>query len=263
MTATAGPALGVVAFATRERARTLLQRLPRRRVHVTLTAELAAFRTALRAAVVDAVIVELGPGEAPWHAAALAAELGSAPWFGLASWRAADAPAVDRAARVGLVDVLAEGVDDAALLPIVARDAFTTRFAQAFAEPPAVIRLATPLQLKTWRLIVAAGGRPVTTATLAADLGVSREHLSRAFSADGAPNLKRVIDLVRLLAAATLAKNPLYDTGDVARVLDFASASHLATTTRRVVGLTPASLSRLRAGELAEHFARGHSRSRG
>ena len=91
---------------------------------------------------------------------------------------------------------------------------------------------------------------------------MTREHLSRTFSAHGAPNLKRVIDLVRLLAAAELAKNPGYDVGDVARVLEFASSSHLSTTAQRVVGTRPASLARLRSVDLIDRFAHGRTRSR-
>jgi AraC-like DNA-binding protein len=94
-------------------------------------------------------------------------------------------------------------------------------------------------------------------------LGVTREHLSRTFAADGAPNLKRVIDLVRLIAAAELAKNPGYDVRDVASVLDFASSSHLSSTAQRIVGTKPASLSRLRAVDLVDRFTKGHGRSRG
>ena len=91
---------------------------------------------------------------------------------------------------------------------------------------------------------------------------MTREHLSRSFSSAGAPNLKRVIDLVRLLAAAELSKNPGYDVRDVARVLGFASASHLSSTAQRVVGTKPASLSRLRAIDLFERFGQGRGRSR-
>ena len=73
--------------------------------------------------------------------------------------------------------------------------------------------------------------------------------------AGGAPNLKRVIDLVRLIAAAELAKNPGYDMRDVAEVLGFASSSHLSSTAQRVVGhASPASLARLRAVDLVERF---------
>lgn len=259
----APPPLALVAFATRDRVRTLLQKLPRRRVHVTLSGDLASFRSALRTQLVDAVAVDLGGGEVAWQAAALAPDLPSAAWIGCAAWRAADGPAIDRAARLGMTDVLADGIDDALWPGAIARGAFTARFARALAEAPAAFRLVRPTQQAAWATIIAHGGRPVTTSDVADRLGVSREHLSRAFAAEGAPNLKRVIDFVRLAAASALAKNPMYDTGDVARVLRFASASHLATATRRIVGLTPSSLARLRPAELAEHFVRGHARSRG
>jgi len=103
----------------------------------------------------------------------------------------------------------------------------------------------------------------VRTQLLADAIGVTREHLSRTFAAAGAPNLKRVIDLVRLISAAELAKNPGYDVRDVAAVLDFASSSHLSSTAQRVVGMKPASLARLRAVDLVERFTKGHGRSRG
>jgi len=87
--------------------------------------------------------------------------------------------------------------------------------------------------------------------------------LSRAFASGNAPNVKRVIDLVRLVAAAELAKNPGYDIRDVAVVLRFASASHLSTTAQRVVGMRPTSLARLRAIDLVERFIMGRGKSRG
>ena len=111
-----------------------------------------------------------------------------------------------------------EGVDDArrcatSLLP----RAFTTRFAARFGHPAVVAahRDAAPAGRRgaySWRY---ADGR-VRTDLLGAALGVTREHLSRSVRAAGAPNLKRVIDLVRLIAAAELSKNPGYDVGDVA-----------------------------------------------
>jgi AraC-like DNA-binding protein len=94
------------------------------------------------------------------------------------------------------------------------------------------------------------------TDQLARELGVSREHLSRSFALGQAPTLKRVIDLVRVLAAAELSKNAGYDVRDVAEVLGFASSSHLSSTTQRLVGAKASSLSRLRAMDLLERFAR-------
>ena len=95
------------------------------------------------------------------------------------------------------------------------------------------------------------------TELVAAQLNVTREHLSRSFAAAGSPNLKRIIDLVRLIAAAELAKNPGYDVSEVARVLEFASPSHLTSTAQRIVGTRSASLARLRTGDLIERFQAG------
>ncbi|MCU0624590.1 MAG: NUDIX domain-containing protein, partial [Gemmatimonadaceae bacterium] len=64
----AAPPLGLVAFAARERVRAALQKLPRRRVHVTLTSDVPAFRAALRSQLVDAVLVDLGAGDVAWQA---------------------------------------------------------------------------------------------------------------------------------------------------------------------------------------------------
>jgi transcriptional regulator GlxA family with amidase domain len=118
------------------------------------------------------------------------------------------------------------------------------------------------MQHAAWRYVVAHAGRTLRTNALAQAIGVTREHLSRTFASAGAPNLKRVIDLVRLIAAAELAKNPGYDIADVARILGFASSSHLSSTAQRVVGTRPASLSRLRAIDLVERFSQGRFRSR-
>jgi AraC-like DNA-binding protein len=92
---------------------------------------------------------------------------------------------------------------------------------------------------------------------------LTREHLSRRFSSDGAPNLKRVIDLARILSAADLAKNPGFDLPDVARVLGFASASHLSASCQRIIGVRSSSLARLRPGDLVDRFVKqGRGRSR-
>jgi AraC-like DNA-binding protein len=154
-------------------------------------------------------------------------------------------------------------VDDGATRELVLRDSFSVRFARALAEPPGALALCSPLQQSAWLAIVVRAGRGVRTDSLAKALRVTREHLSRTFAAGGGPNLKRVIDLVRLLAAAELAKNPGYDVRDVAKVLGFASASHLSTTSQRIVGTKSASLSRLRTVDLIDRFVRGHGRSRG
>ncbi|HYC51505.1 MAG TPA: AraC family transcriptional regulator [Gemmatimonadaceae bacterium] len=264
MTGGDGTLTSIVAFAPREKTRVMLRAaFPRRRCRVVFTKSLADFADVFRKELVDAAVVDIStPHAETWNVAALAREFPSAPFFGLTPLRAADGPAVAQCADLEFADVLVEGVDDQCAREIVATRAFSTRFAEALRVPPAALALDMPVQQRAWEYIVSHAGRRVPTVNLAKRLGVTREHLSRTFAAQGAPNLKRIIDLVRLLAAAELSKNPGYDIRDVATVLDFASSSHLSSTAQRVVGTKPASLARLRAVDLIQRFCKGHGRSR-
>jgi AraC-like DNA-binding protein len=248
----------------RERARALVRTaFPRRRWKIISAKNSEEVEAVFRRVLVDAALIDLGaPGENTWKSAAFAAEFPSAPFFGVMPLRASDAPALARCAALGFVDVLVDGIDDNAARDLILPHTFSTRFRQALAEPPHVLGLTTQLQQSTWDEIIAHSGRPVTTGELANTIGLSREHLSRNFSRPGAPNLKRVIDLVRLIAAAELAKNPGHDIRDIARILDFASSSHLAVTAQRIFGTRPASLARLRTTDLIDRFAQGRTRSR-
>jgi AraC-like DNA-binding protein len=248
----------VVVYAQRERARSLMKAaFPRRRARVMLVRSLADFDAVFRANLVDAVVVDVTAAhEDTWRVAARARDYPSVPFFGLAALRAAEGPALAQCAAYEFADVLVEGVDDGAARDLVVRLGFSARFAAALDVPPPALALESPLQQGAWRFIVSHAGRPVRTATLAQVLHVTREHLSRSFAADGAPNLKRIIDLVRIVAAAELAKNPGYDLRDVATVLGFASSSHLSSTAMRV-------MTRLRTVDLVDRFTRGHGRSRG
>jgi AraC-like DNA-binding protein len=263
--ATAGPPLTVVAFVQRDRIRTLVRSaFPRRRAHVVVTRTLKDFDAATHAHLVDAVLVDVGgQHEDTWRVAARARELPTAPFFGLLALRAAEGPVLAQCASCEFADILIDAVDEPAARELVARSGFTARFARALDEPPPVLELESTLQRGAWNFLVAHAGRPVRTPALAQALRVTREHLSRSFAADGGANLKRIIDLVRVIAAAELAKNPGYDIRDVARVLEFASPSHLGNTAMRIVGTKPSSLSRLRTIDLVERFSRGHGRSRG
>lgn len=249
----------------RERVRAMARAaFPRRRCRVTHLRSALDLERAFRATLVDAVLLDMAaPNEDAWQALALAREFPSAPFFALSPMRPVDAPVVARCAAWDAADVVAEAVDDGALRDLVLPRTFTARFADALREPPAALHLESPLQKATWRFLVGHGGRPVRTDSVAAALAVTREHVSRAFSAGGAANLKRLIDLVRLLAAAELAKNPGYDVADVARVLEYASSSHLSTTSQRIAGTKPVSLARLRTVDLIERFVHGRTRSRG
>lgn len=264
----ASSAPSIAIYTSRDRARALLRTaFPRRKNHLRVARSSHAFEAGFRETLVDAAIVDFGAAsntvEDVWRVASLAREFPSVPFFGLLSLRAADGPTAAQCASYDFADVLVEGVDDGAARELVLRESFSARFTDALGNPPPALALCSPLQQRAWHAIVIRAGRGVRTDSLARALRVTREHLSRTFAAAGGPNLKRVIDLVRLLAAAELAKNPGYDVRDVANVLGFASASHLSTTSQRIVGTKSASLSRLRTVDLIDRFVRGHGRSRG
>jgi AraC-like DNA-binding protein len=254
----------ILAFTTRDRTRDLLRHaFTRRKAKLQIARSAAGAATALRASLVDAVVVDLTAGsDDAWGVAAMARELPSIPFFPIVAPRLADAAVLGRCAALDVADLLIEGVDDAALRELVAPLGFTARFVEAVRGAHADLGLDALLQRHAWEYVVSFGGRPVRTEAVAEAAGVTREHLSRAFSASGAPNLKRVIDLVRLMAAAELAKNPGYDLADVATVLEFASPSHLASTAQRVAGIRAASLTRLRTRDLINRFQQGRTRSR-
>lgn len=261
------PPLAIAVFSPRAPGRAPLRTVfPRRRGRVLVARTADAFAALFRHSLVDAAVVDvataLAGDEETWKAAALAREFPSVPFFAFAPLHAADGPALARCASLEFADVVVAGVDDAVARELLARRSFTHRFARAFAVPPDALRLVTPLQQSAWRCLVAHAGRPLRTAEIAHAMSVTREHLSRTFATGGAPNLKRVIDLVRVVAAAELAKNPGYDIRDVAHILAFASPSHLSATAQRVAGSRPTSLARLRAMDLVNRFARGNGRSR-
>lgn len=254
----------IVVYAARERARALARdAFPRRRCRTIFAKDSAEFGRAFRDSLVDVALVDLGAGgDDAWRAAASARDFPSVAFFGVLPVRSTEAAALARCAALEFADVIAEGVDDVAARELVMPHGFTARFAAALREPPSVLGLETQVQRMTWQCVVAHAGRTVRTEEIASVQGVTREHLSRTFSGASGPNLKRVIDLVRLIAAAELSKNPGYDAADVARVLGFASSSHLSSTAQRVVGTKPVSLSRLRTVDLLERFVKGRGRSR-
>jgi AraC-like DNA-binding protein len=162
----------------------------------------------------------------------------------------------------GVADVVVEGVDDAVVGALVRRHALSGIRAEALADAPRLLRLTEDLQRRAWAHLLAHGGQALQTGDLAVELGMSREHLSRQFAAGGAPNLKRVIDLLRVAAAAQLLANPGYDLGTVAGILGFATRSHLHATTRRITGVGGNDLARLGPRGVLLAFRREGMRSR-
>ena len=153
-------------------------------------------------------------------------------------------------------------MDDPIVGDLVARQSVSARRRAALAEAPRLLRLTEPLQRRTWDRLVAAAVRPPRAARIARELGLSREHLSRQFGAGGAPNLKRVADLLTVLAALQLLGNPAYGVSAVARLLGFATASHLQAVVRRITGLPVETARGLTEREVLGKFLRVGARSR-
>jgi DNA-binding phage protein len=248
----------VVAYAPREhtraRVRATLARVHRRGAFARTERDFAnAFRTQF----VDTALVEVTADDDGHGPAELAREYPSIPFLALTPFRPVDAPAIARCAELDFADVLADGTDDGVLGHALLAHGFSARFAAALHTPPEPLSLTSPLQLAAWRAIVARAGQPTGSFEIANALGITREHLSRSFSAGGAPMLKRVLDFVRLLAAAELAKNPGYDLFAVARLTGFASVARLSGSVNRLVHTQAGALTALRSTDLLERFLRG------
>jgi AraC-like DNA-binding protein len=164
--------------------------------------------------------------------------------------------------RLPVAAVLIEGVDDPLAGELVMRHSVSARRRAALAHAPRLLRLTEPLQIATWERLIRGAGRPPRTARLAKEMGLSREHLSRQFGAGGAPNLKRVADLLSVLAALSLLANPAYDVAHVARLLRFSTPSHLRAMVRRITNLGLAEAQELGDGEVLGRFLRMGARSR-
>lgn len=220
----------------------------------------AALMRALRGRLVDAIVVTpraLKPGEV----AEIVAAFPRVPIFAYASFRPDDGEVLTAFARRG-VPVLVEGVDDAAVGELVVRGSAQAERRRALSDAPRLLRLRSPLQREVWTLLQGMVDRPLRTAELARRLRVTREHLSRQFAVEAAPNVKRVIDLTRVAAAAQLLGNPGHTTARAAAILRFASAGHLDRTSRRITGVGASRLGALGPRGALEAFARGKTRSR-
>lgn len=243
-------------------ARALIRRgLPRRgwRVERCLGAE--SLERTLGRRLVDAVVVDVR-SSAAGPVLACIPRYPRIPFFVLSVFRPDDADLIARSRSAGVAGILVEGVDDAAVGELIGEGSATARRRLALASAPRILRLTEPIQLRAWEEVLARVGTRTTTAEVARAVRRSREHLSREFGAGGAPNLKRVIDLVRVAWAADLLANPGYTAGVVAGLLRFASTAHLAECAERVAGVPPAALPGLGPAGVLARFARGRTRSR-
>jgi AraC-like DNA-binding protein len=178
-----------------------------------------------------------------------------------APFRPDDGDVLERCYRSG-VSVAVEGVDDAVLGDMIGRVSLSAERRRALGDATRVLRLHEKLQQQVWDYLVGNVTVPVRTSEVAQRFQVSREHLSRQFGAGGAPNLKRVIDLTRVACAAQLLGNPGHTSASVAKILGFASSSHLSDTSQRVAGVPAQKLATIGPRGVLGVFARGKTRSR-
>ena len=244
-------------------ARTAFRRaMPRGRVRVVSCRSAAALERLLAGTLADAVVVDPRVPGALGALGACRATYPGIPRFAYSTFRPDEAELLAACVRGAGAHPIVEGVEDAVLADLILpRTASAVRLTM-LAGAPRLLRLLDPLQEEAWREVMRRVGGRLRTTDIAAELGVSREHLSRQFGAGGAPNLKRVIDLARAVTAADLLANPGYSVRAVARVLGFASASHLSGAARRVAGVTARGLSTLGPAGVLNAFLRGRTRSR-
>ncbi len=210
---------------------------------------------------VDGVVVDVSS-----HGTDVALELVASypgiPLFAMSGFRPDDGPLLAKCREAGFRGVLVQGVDDTVAAELIAARSATSARRQMLGDATRLLRLTEPLQLQAWEMVLTRVGSPSRTSDIAEALKVSREHLSREFAAGGAPNLKRLIDLVRAVWVADLLANPGYDVSSVAYILRFSSPSHLAGSVRRVAGVAPTELPTLGPRGVLRRFVRGRMRSR-
>ncbi|HET8648988.1 MAG TPA: helix-turn-helix domain-containing protein [Gemmatimonadales bacterium] len=239
----------------------LRRTLPKGAPRITACRTPAALQRLLQNRLVDAIVLTPNPsllgtiGE-------LRRRLPGIPVIAYAAFRPDDGELLLACLEREIAAIVVEGVDDAVAGELVARHSATAVRKHLLSDAPRVLRLSEPLQQAAWEVLLAEVEAPIRTGALAARLGVSREHLSRQFGAGGAPNLKRVIDLTRIICAAQLLANPGYALTDVVRLLHFATSSHLNATSRRIAGVTARELGAMTPRAILAAFVQGNTRSR-
>ncbi len=235
--------------------------MPRARARVVSCRSPAALTRVFTTTLADAVVVDPRiPGGAELLDRCRLAFPGI-PRFAYSAFRPDEADLLEACVRQARAHPIVEGVEDAVLADLILPRSASALRLQKLDGAPRLLRLIEPLQARAWLEVMRNVGRLRTT-DVAASLGISREHLSRQFGAGGAPNLKRVIDLARTVTAADLLANPGYTVRTVARILGFASASHLSGAARRVAGVTARGLTALGPAGVLEAFLEGRMRSR-
>jgi AraC-like DNA-binding protein len=212
-------------------------------------------------ALVDALVLDVRDGLAP-VAFQLVESYPRIPVFAFSAFGPDDGRLLFACADAGLHGILVDGMDDAVSGDVIGSQSAGAVRKAMMRRVPGLLRLTEPVQRMAWEEVFARVGTRTTTSDVAEALGVTREHLSREFAAGGAPNLKRVIDLVRLVCAADLLANPGYSASTVASVLCYSSASHMGVSARRLAEVPVGGLAALGPLGVVERFLLGRTRCR-
>ena len=254
MRGAAAPATVLLVCSTRDRPRLLLSRaFPRGRAQVHVVRDADGIDHALRTMLVDAIIVDLLPGAAGtvgWRAVEHATRHAPIPAVGLIAPRALDPALLVRLHAAGVTTILIDGVDDAMIRVLLQPVLLTTRFTVR-ADVLLTSHAVGPLAEAVWRTGVSHVGRLTSVATVAKQLGLSREHLARTLRSAGAPGAKQLLELVRLLVVQTQLSAGVPVAVAAVR-LGYSSVSHLARAARTATGITPRHWGTLTAEGLIE-----------
>ena len=217
--------------------------------------------TVIHRELVDAVVVDVRRF-GPEGALEIVGDFPGIPVFAFSPFRPDDGRLIAECRSGGIRGILVQGLDDAVVGEVLVANSASRFCRDALAAAPRLLRLTEALQLRAWNEALDRVGKHTTTADIAHSIGHTREYISREFAAGGAPNLKRVLDLVRAAWAADLLKNPGYTVRTVSEILQFSSPSHLTGCARRVAGVAATELASLGPQGVLHRFRRGRTRSR-
>ncbi len=214
----------------------LRRALPRQSLRILTARSPAHLATLLGKQPVDSVVIGLEAARGATFVA-LRNDFPSLPTLIYGPIQSEDAPLVRRVIRQGAALVAVEHLDEPVLARLVRQSGFTARREAALLPLAERLGLTDALQQEAWERIVVDAPAGLATAALAAELGVSRETLSRRFAVGHAPTLKAAIDAVRLVAVGQLMGSPGWRVADAARLVGFSSESLLQRTARRITGV--------------------------
>lgn len=138
----------------------------------------------------------------------------------------------------------------AGLVTLVARHAAEAEGGAAVPMDGADVRRQAHLVALARDYVLLHLDRPLSLARIAADAGVSGEHLARVFRQSTGQTVFEYVRRMRLERAKTLLAGSGHNVGEVARLSGFESPAVFSRTFRRAVGVSPSEYRRRVSGEV-------------